>query len=223
MVKVAVYPPNSLVIADLIERKGHTALALQKEMRKKIKDPEIDSPPMNITEEDPIKGLKYAAIEVPSGVRGRMSIIGPIIDEAEAAILVDNAPYGFGCVGCQRTNELSIFCLRQRHIPTLELEYPTSRDETMDMVNKINTFLDNLTEPKEESEEKEQEKVETKTIPAVADTTPDVEPNELTEDESVVEAKEDKEVPAEERMKTEEERAVSKEDLVASLKSKGGY
>ena len=92
MVKVAVYPPNSLVIADLIERKGHTALALQKEMRKKIKDPEIDSPPMNITEEDPIKGLKYAAIEVPSGVRGRMSIIGPIIDEAEAAILVDNAP-----------------------------------------------------------------------------------------------------------------------------------
>ncbi|HIX85868.1 MAG TPA: methanogenesis marker 5 protein, partial [Candidatus Parabacteroides intestinigallinarum] len=26
---------------------------------------EIDSPPMNITEEDPIKGLKYAAIEVP--------------------------------------------------------------------------------------------------------------------------------------------------------------
>ncbi len=97
MVKVAVYPPNSLVIADLIERKGHTALALQKEIRKKIKDPEIDSPPMNITEEDPIKGLKYAAIEVPSGVRGRMSIIGPIIDEAEAAILVDNAPYGFGC------------------------------------------------------------------------------------------------------------------------------
>ena len=50
-----------------------------------------------------------------------------------------------------------------------------------------------------------------------------MEPNELTEDESVVEAKEDKEVPAEERMKTEEERAVSKEDLVASLKSKGGY
>ena len=39
-------------------------------IRQKIKDPEIDSPPMNITEEDPIKGLKYAAIEVPSGVRG---------------------------------------------------------------------------------------------------------------------------------------------------------
>ena len=29
MVKVAIYPPNSLVLADLIERKGHTPLALQ--------------------------------------------------------------------------------------------------------------------------------------------------------------------------------------------------
>ena len=93
MVKVAIYPPNSLILADLIERKGHTPLVLQKQIRQKIKDPEIDSPPMNITEEDPIKGLKYAAIEVPSGVRGRMSIIGPLIDDAEAAIIVDGAPF----------------------------------------------------------------------------------------------------------------------------------
>ncbi|MDL2246378.1 methanogenesis marker 5 protein [Methanobrevibacter sp. OttesenSCG-928-K11] len=144
MVKVAIYPPNSLILADLIERKGHTALALQKEVRKKVVDPEIDSPPMNITEDDPIKGLKYAAIEVPSGVRGRMSIIGPMIDEAEAAIIVDDAPFGFGCVGCARTNELSTFLLRNRDIPSLELNYPSSRDETMDMVNKINDFLDSL-------------------------------------------------------------------------------
>ena len=146
MVKVAIYPPNSLILADLIERKGHTPLALQKQIRQKIKDPEIDSPPMNITAEDPIKGLEYAAIEVPSGVRGRMSIIGPLIDEAEAAIIVDDAPFGFGCVGCARTNELSTFCLRKKDIPQLEIDYPHSRDETMDMVNKINAFLDNLDE-----------------------------------------------------------------------------
>ena len=146
MVKVAIYPPNSLVIADLVERKGHQPLALQKQIRQKIKDPEIDSPPMNITEDDPIKGLKYAAIEVPSGVRGRMSIIGPLIDAAEAAIIVDDAPIGFGCVGCARTNELSMFCLRKRDIPKLELSYPKSRDETFDFVNKINEFLDSLEE-----------------------------------------------------------------------------
>ena len=146
MVKVAIYPPNSLILADLIERKGHTPLVLQKQIRQKIKDPEIDSPPMNITEEDPIKGLNYAAIEVPSGVRGRMSIIGPLIDEAEAAILVDGAPFGFGCVGCARTNELSIFLLRQRNIPILEITYPKNRDGTFLMVNQINEFLDSLKE-----------------------------------------------------------------------------
>lgn len=50
MVKVAIYPPNSLVLGDLIERKGHEVLALQKAMSKKVRDVEIDSPPMNITE-----------------------------------------------------------------------------------------------------------------------------------------------------------------------------
>ena len=134
MVKVAIYPPNSLILADLIERKGHTPLVLQKQIRQKIKDPEIDSPPKNITEEDPIKGLKYAAIEVPSG------------DVAVAAILVDGAPVGFGCVGCARTNELSIFLLRQRNIPILEITYPKNRDGTFLMVNQINEFLDSLKE-----------------------------------------------------------------------------
>lgn len=144
--KIAIFPPNSLILADLVERKGHEALAIQKEIRKKVIDPEIDSPPFNITEEEPIKGLKYAAIEVPSGVRGRMAIFGPLIDEADAAIIMEEAPYGFGCVGCARTNELSMFYLRKRDIPILELQYPTSRDEAIEMVNAINTFLDELEE-----------------------------------------------------------------------------
>jgi putative methanogenesis marker protein 5 len=145
-VKVAIFPPNSLILADLVERKGHEALALQKEIRKKVIDPEIDSPPFNITEEEPVKGLKYAAIEVPSGVRGRMAIFGPLIDEADAAIIMEEAPYGFGCVGCARTNELSMFYLRKRNIPILELQYPTSREEAIEMVNTVNTFLDELEE-----------------------------------------------------------------------------
>ena len=144
MVKVMIFPPNSLILADLIERKDHEVLSLQKAVRKKVKDPDIDSPPMNLTEDDPIKGLKYAAIEVPSGVRGRMSLIGPLIDEAEAAIIVDDAPFGFGCIGCERTNELSAFHLRKKRVPTLELSYPKTKEETMDMVNRINTFLDSL-------------------------------------------------------------------------------
>jgi len=144
--KIAIFPPNSLILSDLVERRGHEPLSLMKEVRKKVTDVEIDSPPLNITEAEPIKGLKYAAIEVPSGVRGRMAIFGPLIDEAEAAIIMQEAPYGFGCVGCARTNELSMYYLRKRNIPILELQYPNTRDEAIEMVNKINTFLDSLEE-----------------------------------------------------------------------------
>ncbi|BAZ99843.1 MULTISPECIES: methanogenesis marker 5 protein [Methanothermobacter] len=142
--KIAIFPPNSLILADLVERRGHEPLVIQKELKKKVTDPEIDSPPFNITEEDPIRGLKYAAIEVPSGVRGRMSIFGPLIEEADAAIIMEEAPFGFGCIGCARTNELCVFQLRKRGIPTLELKYPRTREETIDVVNKINNFLDEL-------------------------------------------------------------------------------
>jgi putative methanogenesis marker protein 5 len=151
-VKIAVFPPNSLILADMVERRGHEPLVIQKEIRKKVTDPEIDSPPFNITEEEPIKGLKYAAIEVPSGVRGRMAIFGPIIDEAEAAIIMEDAPYGFGCIGCARTNELSMYFLRKRGIPVLEIHYPKTREETMEVVNRINTFLDEL-DKSDDSEE----------------------------------------------------------------------
>ncbi|MDI9618988.1 methanogenesis marker 5 protein [Methanothermobacter sp.] len=142
--KIAIFPPNSLILADLVERRGHEPLVIQKEIRKKVTDPEIDSPPFNITEEDPIKGLKYAAIEVPSGVRGRMAILGPLIEEADAAIIMEDAPFGFGCIGCARTNELCVFQLRKKGIPTLELKYPKTREETIDVVNRINKFLDEL-------------------------------------------------------------------------------
>ncbi len=142
--KIAIFPPNSLILADLVERRGHEPLVMQREIRKRVTSPEIDSPPLNITEEEPIKGLKYAAIEVPSGVRGRMAIFGPLIDEADAAIIMEDAPFGFGCVGCARTNELCMFNIRKKNIPVLEVKYPTSKEETMELVNRINEFLDSL-------------------------------------------------------------------------------
>ena len=103
--KVIVFPPNSMILADLVERNGHEALVIQQQIHNKVTTPDIDAPPLNVTEDDPIEGLKYAAIEVPSGVRGRMAIFGPLIEEADAAIIMQDAPYGFGCVGCARTNE----------------------------------------------------------------------------------------------------------------------
>jgi len=144
--KIFIYPPNSLILTDLVERFGHKPLNLNIVIGKLVRTPEIDSPPMNITDEEPKKGLKYAAVEVPSGVRGRMALIGPLIDEAEAAIIMDEAPLAFGCIGCQRTNELTLYLVKRKNIPTLKVKYPSNEEEAELLVNKIANFLKSLEE-----------------------------------------------------------------------------
>lgn len=151
LTKVFIYPINSLILADLVERFGHKPLTMMNQIRGKVTNLSLDSPPINITPEDPKLGLKYAAIEVPAGVRGRMSLIGPLIEQTEAAIIVENPPTDFGCVGCNRTNELTKYLVRSKGVPILEVKYPESDDEARDFVNKIAVFLESL--PKEKPEE----------------------------------------------------------------------
>ena len=144
MVKVLVYPANSLILADLVDRFGHEPLSVQQEIREKISTPGLDSPPLNITPEDPKIGLRYAAVEVPSGVRGRMALLGPLIDSAEAAIVVHDPDPTFGCMGCARTNELVNFLIRAKKIPLLEMKYPSTEDDARDFVVSIAEFLKSL-------------------------------------------------------------------------------
>jgi putative methanogenesis marker protein 5 len=99
---------------------------------------------LNVTPEEPKKGLRYAAVDVPSGVRGRMSLIGPIIEEAEAAIIVQEAGVLTGCAGCSRTNELVRLLIRTKGIPVLDLAYPTNDAEARVFVQKIKAFLEGL-------------------------------------------------------------------------------
>ncbi len=150
MAKVFIYPTNSLILSDLVERFGHKSLTMMEQVREKITTVGIDSPPLNITPEDPKLGLKYAAVEVPAGVRGRMSLVGPLIDKAEAAIIVEDAAISFGCMGCARTNELTKYLTRKKDIPILELVYPRSEAEGREFVYRIADFLKSLPE-KEES------------------------------------------------------------------------
>ena len=142
--KVFIYPTNSLILSDLVERFGHEPLAIMQEISKKIKTQGLDSPPLNITPEDPKLGLKYAAVEVPSGVRGRMSLMDPLISKADAAIIVRDPVVSFGCMGCARTNELVNFLIRAKKIPMLELDYPTSEEDAKEFVFKISEFLKSL-------------------------------------------------------------------------------
>jgi putative methanogenesis marker protein 5 len=142
--KVLIVPPNSLILFDLVERYGHQPLSLMGAIGERVTNPEIESPPINVTPEDVKKGLKYAGIEVPSGIRGRLAIWGPLVDEAEAAIIMDDAPFEFGCVGCHRTDEMLRYLVRKRKIPTLFVTYPATEDEAKVMVAKIKKFLEGL-------------------------------------------------------------------------------
>lgn len=153
MAKVFIYPTNSLILADLVERFGHKPLTMMNQIREKVTSIGLDSPPINVTPEDPKLGLRYAAIEVPPGVRGRMALIGPLIEVAEAAIIVENPPINFGCIGCNRTNELAKYLIRSKGVPVLEVKYPESDEEARDFVNKIAAFLESL--PKEKPDEAE--------------------------------------------------------------------
>ena len=158
MAKVFIYPINSLILADLVERFGHKPLTMMNQIREKVTSISLDSPPINVTPEDPKLGLRYAAIEVPPGVRGRMALIGPLIEEAEAAIIVENPPTNFGCIGCNRTNELAKYLIRSKGVPVLEVKYPESDEDARDFVNKIAAFLESL--PKEIPAENEKTKKE---------------------------------------------------------------
>jgi len=74
-----------------------------------------------------------------------MALLDPLIEEAEAAIIVHEADYSFGCMGCARTNELVKYIIRNKNIPLLELAYPTNDDEARDFVRQIRDFCNSLT------------------------------------------------------------------------------
>ena len=142
--KIFIYPPNSLILSDLVERFGHEPLVLMSEIQERVTNPDIDSPPLNITEKDLKRGLHYVAIEAPSGIRGRMGVIGPLIDEAQAAIIIENANLNFGCLGCARAANYIKYLIRKKNIPILTIQYPTDESSAKLMVQQIKKFLQDL-------------------------------------------------------------------------------
>jgi putative methanogenesis marker protein 5 len=144
MVKVFIYPATSLILSDMVSRYGHTPLSSAVAIRERIQTSGLESPPLQITPEEPKKGLKWAAVEVPAGVRGRMSLYGPMIEACEAAIVINDADLAFGCMGCARTNELIKYLVRERGVPRLDLNYPKSDEEGVRFVAAIRRFLEGL-------------------------------------------------------------------------------
>jgi len=149
---VLVYPPNSLILADLVERSGHEPVVLMREVGEHVRDAEIDAPPMNITEEDLKRALRYVSVEEPAGLKGRVGLLAPMLEKADAAIILSDAPPTFGCMGCAVADEFFKFLIRKRGIPTLEVKYEGG--ERMDeMVSAVMDFLKQLSAEQKEVKE----------------------------------------------------------------------
>jgi putative methanogenesis marker protein 5 len=142
--KVFIDPPNSLILFDMVERFGHEPLGAMAAIQERIDNMELDMPPMNVTLDDVVKGLTYAGVEVPSGIRGRLAVWGPMIDDADAAITMTDPPFNFGCVGCERSNEMVKYLITRRKIPYLTVRYPDTEEEGKVVVGQIKEFLEGL-------------------------------------------------------------------------------
>jgi len=142
--KVFIDPPNSLILFDMVERFGHEPMGTMFPIQDRLDKTELDMPPMNISLDDVVRGLKYAGVEVPSGIRGRLALWGPLIEESDAALIMEDAPFNFGCVGCERSSEMVKYLIRRRKIPALTVKYPNNDEEAKATVRQIKEFLEGL-------------------------------------------------------------------------------
>ena len=75
-----------------------------------------------------------------------MGLIGPLIKEAEAAIIIEetDSDWSIGCLGCTRAANLIKYLVSIKDIPIIRICYPKSEDDAKIMVKKIQNFLENL-------------------------------------------------------------------------------
>ena len=143
---VVVIPDGAMIIVPLIEKNGHTYLSPTNFSRY---NNEVDlNPDFNIC----------LSCETPSGVLGRISLLTPLLNKADAAIILGQRPPHYTPMysvlnelilfcgnGCRNAHSLSVKMISDLNIPTLKLAYPTSRSEIISLIGKVNIFLRNLT------------------------------------------------------------------------------
>lgn len=162
--KVAVIPDAAMIVIPLIEKNGHEYISptnFSKFNNNQNADPDdkIDrnKAPFTLYGDRILIGNKYTTNEVPSGVRGRLSLMDNIIQNAEAAIILGQRPKDykpmydtlnelilFGGTGCINEHRLVINIMKSRKIPILEIAHPNNQKDLINLIDRTNTFLKNL-------------------------------------------------------------------------------
>lgn len=171
--KVAIIPDSAMILLNQVRKSNHQLLShyndIYSENEFQEKNKEIKKKDIHKSYEksidympnlEPIKGIEYTGMEAPSGVLGRLSIEGPIINRADAVIMLnggsDNHMYDtlnelilFGGNGCVNTRRVMESLIKRRGIPFLKLEYPNTREDIIDIIDEINNFLNYLSDLEE--------------------------------------------------------------------------
>ena len=67
-----------------------------------------------------------------------------MIEAADAAVVVEDAPFEFGCVGCERSELMVKYLIKRSGKPALRLKYPADEEEGKVFVQKVKEFLEGL-------------------------------------------------------------------------------
>ena len=139
---VIVIPDGAMIVVPLIEKNGHTYLS-----------PTNFSKYNNEVNLNPNFKVNMSS-ETPSGVRGRISLLMPLLDKADAAIVLGQRPENYEPMydvlnelilfcgnGCNNAHSLAVSIVSQLDIPVLKLDYPTAREDIIKLIDKVNLFL----------------------------------------------------------------------------------
>lgn len=139
---IIVIPDGAMIVVPLIEKNGHTYLS-----------PTDFSKYDNEVNLNPDFKVNLSS-ETPSGVRGRISLLAPLLEKTDAAIVLGRRPSDYEPMynvlnelilfcgnGCNNAHSLAVSLVSQMDIPVLKLAYPTTREEIIELIDKVNRFL----------------------------------------------------------------------------------
>lgn len=155
---VIVVPDASMVVVPLIEKNGHSYLSPSNFSRYD----NMDICEGNLNFDNLIN--TYCSSEVPSGIKGRLFLFSRVVEKADAAIILGKRPKNypkmynalndlilFGGNACNNAHSLEVKIINDLDIPTLKLPYPTSQSQIIDLIDKTNCFLKNLSNLQKEN------------------------------------------------------------------------
>lgn len=168
--KIAVIPDMAMMVINLVNKMGHECLCACNITQDDLENHEITNddecfidyskPPFNMKGYNMNEYMKYTSFDEPSGVKGRVILYDNIIQNSDAAIIINENPVTknnkikmydtlnelilFSCISCHNAYDVLVYEIRHKKIPRLELTKPSNRDELIKFIENIIEFLKNV-------------------------------------------------------------------------------